>query len=386
LLDDGYNAFTYLIMNNKAFDLQREFLPVLVEAAKNNQIKRQVIASVVDNIRVGVGLPQIFGTQATIRNEVIYLYPLLNEQKVDEWRKLYDLPKLAFQILGISTEENEVVKVDTTLVSLNLRILTKDFQIPKETIFTKDDFVVLEDDTEQEVAFFSTTEQPFNLILILDFSASTKQNQGTIKKAAQRFVDYARPNDRIAVIAFANQIKLLSELITDKKRLKKEIDNIDLGGGSPIWDSLKFAYQNIIRKETPEKRNAIVIMTDGQDGSLNTTFADLFETVRNNNTTIFPVYFQPFEDITEYAKKVNRKAYQSLWMLAEESGGQIYKINQFSDLNGVYEQIINELSKVYSLSYEPKNEKRDGSWRKLSVKIKTRTDFVVKTRRGYYAN
>lgn len=419
--EDGFNAFTSLITTNKAFQMQKEFLPVLIEAAQKDYLKKSVLASIVDNIRVGLGYPQIFGTQATIRDEVLYLYPLLNEQRVDEWRAAYDLPKLIFGIkelegrylmpllklkyfppppalnqkvvdknqdttlLGINNDETETVKIETKLVNLNIRILTQDYKIPKESNFSKDDFVVLENGQEQEIMFFSASEQPFNLVLILDFSGSTINKQGVIKKAAQKFVDYARNSDRISVVAFANEIKLVSELTTDKQKLKKEIKNINIGGDSPIWDSLIFTYKNILQTEKG-KRNAIVIMTDGADGSFNTSFADLFETARNSDTTIFPVYFTPFQERNEITKKFNHKAYQSLWMLAEETGGQLYKADKFEDLEGIYEQVVNELGKIYSLAYEPQNQTHDGAWRNLKVTIKTRSDVIARTRRGYYAN
>ncbi|NJM52586.1 MAG: hypothetical protein HC846_03810 [Blastocatellia bacterium] len=82
---------------------------------------------------------------------------------------------------------------------------------------------------------------------------------------------------------------------------------------------------------------------------------------------------------------MKQKARQSLWLLAEETGGSAYQVRKIKDLSGVYEQIVNDLGKVYSVGYEPKNENRDGGWRNLSVKLKTRPDLIAKTRRGYYA-
>lgn len=422
LKDDGFGALTFIISNNMAFRLQRELLPVLVEAAKKGYIGNQLLASLVDNIRIGFKQPQIFGTSATIRNNVIYLYPLLNEQKVDEWRKIYNLPPLAVQIremegryllpllkmqrlpsppnlagkkndrnsdttaLGISDDENDVLKIDTRLVSLNVRILTQDLKSAGDLKLSKEDFVVSEDGAEQDVVFFSAAEQPFDLVLLLDFSGSTVDKRALIKKAAQRFVDYARPTDRIAVVVFADVISIVSDLTTDKAVLSQKINAVDVNGGSPIWDSLKFTYEKIIKKESAGRRSAIVFMTDGEDFSTQNTFADAMETVRNGDTTIFPVYLDNDRPYNEWVEKSRRKARQSLSMLAEESGGQYYKADDAKDLNGIYEQIINDLGKVYSIGYEPKNEVRDGGWRNLTVKIKTQPNLVTKTRRGYYAN
>jgi Ca-activated chloride channel family protein len=419
---DGFEAFLFIITNNKDIQAQSELLPVLVEAAKKRYVGNPLLASFVDSIRVGLKLPQIFGTQAVIRNNVVYLYPILNEEKVDTWRKMYDMEPLAAQIrqfewryvmpvlkmqrlsnppnsrqkksektsdtdiLGLSDDENEALKIDTKLVNLNVRVMTQDLKAPAGLKLTKDDFTILENDAEQEISFFSNTEQPFDLVLLLDFSGSTFEKRGLIKKAVQRFIEYARTTDRIAVVAFADEIKVVSELTTDKTALKQKIKDIEVTGGSPIWDSLKFVYDDILKKESAGRRSAVVLMTDGEDGSLGTTFADVIETVRRGETTVFPVYLGRQRSYNELSERSIRKSQQSLWMLAEESGGQFYKANDVGDLSGIYEQVINELGQIYSIGYEPKNEVRDGGWRNLTVKIKARSDLITRTRRGYYAN
>jgi VWFA-related protein len=422
LKDDGFEAFLFLITNNKDIQSQQELLPVLVEASKKGYVGNPLLASFVDSIRVGSKMPQIFGTQAVVRNNVVYLYPILNEEKVDEWRKMYDLPPLAVgirllegrylmpvlksqrlprppnlngknnnknsdtQILGISDDENEAIQVETKLVNLNVSVSTQDLKVPVGLKLTKDDFTVSENGTEQEISFFSNTEQPFDLVLLLDFSGSTAEKRGLIKKAAQRFVEVARPTDRIAIVVFATETKLVSELTTDKAMLKQKINELDENGGSPIWDSLKFVYDNILKEKIAGRRSAIVMMTDGDDNSLRNTFADAIEFVRRGDATIFPVYVGTKRGFNKDSERLVRKSQQSLSMLAEESGGQLYKAGDFKDLSGIYEQVVNELGQIYSLGYEPKNEVRDGGWRNLTVKIKTQPNLIVRTRRGYYAN
>ncbi|MEP6787923.1 MAG: VWA domain-containing protein [Acidobacteriota bacterium] len=425
LKEEGFNALTFIIANNRAFGLQREMLPALTEAAKKDYIGYPLLASLVDNIRTGYRLPQIFGTQAIITDNVIYILPLLNDEKVDEWRKEYKMAPLAVWIrqleesnllpvlktqrpsvsktsvgirsennadqavLGISNDDSDTVKVETKLVNLNVRVLTKDSKVPTGLSLSKDDFTILEDGVEQPVSFFTTTDEPFDLVLVLDFSGSTTEKRGLIKKAAERFVEYARPRDRIAVVAFANEIKMVSDLTANKESLTKSIKDIKLDGGSPIWESLKFTYDNIIKKESVGRRSAVVFMTDGVDWAKSTTFADVMEVVRHGDTTIFSVYLNTTGNIgsaDSWTGRYIRKSQLCLSMLADESGGQFYKAGDIKDLNGIYEQVINDLGKVFSVGYEPKNEVRDGGWRNLTVKIKTQPTLAAKTRRGYYAN
>jgi VWFA-related protein len=422
LKDDGFGAFTSIIVNSKAIGMQRELLPILAEAAKKDQFSSAMIATLVDNVRVGFGLPQIFGTQATIKANVITIYPLLDEERVDAWRKEYKLPPLSQQIkrlegqyllpvlksqkrslpqnaankpnaqnsdaadLGLTVDENEAVKVETKLVNLNVRILTQDSKVPAGLNLSKGDFQIAEDGVEQEVTFFATTDEPFDLVLLLDFSGSTVDKRGLIKKAAQRFVEYARPKDRIGIVAFATEIKVISPLTIDKAVLSEAVQNIKLEGSSPIWDSLKFTYEKILKKESVGRRSAIVFMTDAVDNSRDTTFTDAMEMVRRGDTTIFSIYLNTGTPSFDYFERVARRSQDFLSMLAAESGGQFYKAKGINDLNGIYERVVNDLGKVYSVGYEPKNERRDGTWRELSVRIKSQPNLIAVTRRGYYAN
>ena len=78
-------------------------------------------------------------------------------------------------------------------------------------------------------------------------------------------------------------------------------------------------------------------------------------------------------------------ARNTLSALAQESGGSFYKARKIDDLNGVYEQVINDLGKIYSLGYKPTNDQRDSTWRSVEVKIVNRPDLTAHARPGYYA-
>ena len=419
LKPEAFAAFVFILTSNRAADLEREILPVLVEASKKGELEKPILAGIVDTIRIGAGLPQIFGTQATRRGDVLYILPMLNDDKVDEWRLGYDLPPLAFSIkmlerqyllpvlrsqrlsghsgtsgtsavtkeLGIS-DPDEAIKVETKAVNLNVIVQSPKGQTPLGTVLTKDDFAVFEDGVEQEATFFSAADSPFDMVLVLDFSGSTVEKRGLMKKAAKRFVEFARPNDRIAIIAFANGIDLIAELTTDKDALYRAIDKINVDGNSPVWDSLKFAYDEVIKKDRG-RRTAAVFMTDGEDNASKITFADLMEVVRHGETTVFPIYLNSInanESQKDFLGRLESKLHQSLTMLADETGGQSYKATDIKDLNGIYEQVINDIGKIYTIGYEPKNEDRDGGWRFVEVKLPHSTGLTAKTRRGYYAN
>ena len=416
---DGLAAVTTMIVNNRDYAAQRELLPVLIEAAKRALVPNATVASMIDAIRTAGGSPQIFGTQATMRSDAIYIYPLADPDRVEEWRRNYGLSSLAYQIrelewtyglpvlkmrspgkkqkgdaktdiaaLGITDDEKDAVVVETRLVSLNVRVLNKDLSPTVNLDLSKENFLVAENGTKQDVSFFSSSEKPFDLVLLLDFSGSTREKQGLIKKAAQRFVAAARPQDRIAVVAFATGTITVCDLTADKEVLQQKIKDIDLDGDSPVWDSLNYTFQNIIDKESSGRRSSVVFMTDGVDTGRGMAFADLLDIVQKHDTTIFPVALnvEGYRYDNGLWARVSRAAHSYLSMLAEETGGQLYEVRDLKDLNGAYDQVINDLSRVYSLGYEPKNDARDGDWRDLTVSIVgSQPGLVVRTRRGYYA-
>jgi VWFA-related protein len=300
---------------------------------------------------------------------------------------------------------------------LNVRVLHEDLSSAANLNLKKEDFAVVEDGQEQEVAFFSTTDKPFDLILLLDLSGSLKGKQNLIIESAQRFIQAARPADRIAVVTFTHEVRIVADLTADKKILLEKVKGISAPkGGSKVWDALKFSYDNIVKTQSAGRRSAIVFMTDGVDNSLyqdvyrwsrrnttdpitggviglnplnapsETTFTELLEIVRRNETTIFPIYLEEGDILNaDWYKKAVRQGRRTLEMLGEETGGQNYYAKNIKDLNGIYEKITGDLSQVYSLGYESKNEARDGAWRSLSVKIKNQPKLIARTKRGYYA-
>jgi hypothetical protein len=77
-------------------------------------------------------------------------------------------------------------------------------------------------------------------------------------------------------------------------------------------------------------------------------------------------------------------ARQQLAMLAAESGNVIYQAKKVKDLEGVYQQVIRDLSTVYSIGYRPGKLVRDGSWRACSVQLVGHPGLAVRAKRGYY--
>jgi VWFA-related protein len=360
---------------------------------------------------------------------LLVLYPVAGEARLEERRKQYDLPPLreyiktleriyqlplvkstgklmnslaerpsaatagpaATSLFEGEAAEDEVIRVESRLVSLNVSVYSSRFRDHVSTLEEKD-FAVFEDGQEETVTFFAATDVPFDLVLLIDLSGSTSSKRDLIRQTTRSFIEAARPNDRLAIVTFSDTEKIISTLTSDRKQLFESLEKIEGTGGSNVWDALKFTLDNVIGPRTLERRRAIVMMTDGVDGALTgfdrwgskIEFADLLESVRRDDTLVVPIYLDSERDDLP-SRRVFASARRTLELLAEESGGLYYKARKIEDLSGVYDQVIEDLGKVYSLGYKPTNDRRDGSWRTVNIRILNRPDLITRARPGYYA-
>jgi len=431
--EDGVFAAFYILKNSGTFELQRDLLPVIVAVIKKDPIQKREFAGLYDRLRVSAGMKQLFGTQAFSMGGFLVLYPVEDQAKLDSRRaefgmgsiemyiksleQTYGKPLIkarqppgsqlskqltesvtkaidATQLAPNDVDPGDVIKVETNLVSLNVSIFNSKLKMFVGSL-TKDDFRVVENDQPQTVTYFASTDVPFDLVLLVDLSGSTFDKRDLIKKSTLRFIEAARPTDRLAIVTFSDTPTVISPLTLDRTKLAASVSNMEGMGGSHVWDAVKFALDEVIGPKSLERRRAVVLMSDGVDGELmrfdpqngsTISFADLVEQVRQTDTLIVPIYLDTEQNYgNSLVKEEYENARRTLNLLAHESGGSYYRARKLSDLNGVYEQVINDLGKVYSLGYKPTNATRDGTWRSVQVSIGNRTDLVAHTRPGYYA-
>ncbi|HKS09487.1 MAG TPA: VWA domain-containing protein [Pyrinomonadaceae bacterium] len=424
----------FQILNNSApYELQRDLLPVIVAVMKKDPSQKPEFAGLFDRLRVSAGMKQFFGTLAVSRSGFLILYPLEDESKVDAWRQEFGLSTMqenirhlertygkpliksrqppssqlskqlsdsiskaldSAELNGTEVDPTDVIKTDTNLVSLNVSVFNNKSKMFVGSL-NKEDFRVFEDNQEQTVTYFASTHVPFDLVLLVDLSGSTSEKRDLVKKSTIRFIEAARPDDRLAIVTFSDNTNIISPLTLDREQLKASVANMIGTGGSHVWDAVKFALDSVIGPKTLERRRAVVLMSDGVDGALSryssangskVTFADLLEQVRQTDTLIVPIYLDTEGEMGGgFMTDQYENARRTLNLLAMESGGSYYKAKKLSDLEGVYDQVINDLGKVYSLGYTPTNPARNGTWRNVRIAIANREDLVTRARPGYYA-
>jgi VWFA-related protein len=292
-------------------------------------------------------------------------------------------------------DEGDVVRVDSELVTLNVSVV--DRATSRGVVgLTQSDFKIYEDNAEQQIGHFESSSAPFNLVLVIDLSGSTKDKLKLIRSAAEHFVDAARPEDSIAVITFAAAPTLVSPLTTNREALRQRINSIETAqGDTKLYDALNFAMTDALKDAGTSRRTAIVVLSDGLDGTLPSvhgegsrmSYNEILSQIREFDGVLYALWVD-----TEYESLSDKDTqpedfdagHDRMAQMADEGGGLFYEVEKLEDLAGAYERVVADIGTVYSLSYRPTNEVRDGKWRAIRVKV-ARTNAVARGKRGYYA-
>jgi VWFA-related protein len=290
----------------------------------------------------------------------------------------------------------ETIRIDSGLVDLRVNVLGFS-PLEQPVLLDRSEFKILEDGVAQEISFFEAADEPFDLVLLLDVSLSNAKNRKLIRNSAKKFIEAARPSDRIAVVAFTTQPSIYSSFSLDRKKLKKAIDEIDEPfTGTNFWDSLDYVISELIPQEGRSRRSAVVVMSDGIDNALpnvdgpgsRLSFEKLVEHLRDSDSIVFPIYLDTeAENVKHHGVPAEAYAQARTQMesIAAACGTIMYRAAKIKDLDELYGKVVRDLSTVYSIGYSPTNRSLDGKWRSVNVQLVNRPGLSARTKQGYFA-
>lgn len=270
-------------------------------------------------------------------------------------------------------------RVTVDLISLNVTVV--DTRNRFITELDRENFSVYEDGVKQEISVFSQEDLPLRMVLLLDTSASMEEKLDFAQTAAVQFVGTMKDDDISQVVEFGSRARVLQPFTADIEKLSKAIRMTQAGGTTSLYNALYIALKNLSRRRTDIRRQAIVVLSDGEDTSSLVTFDQVMELAKETDVTIYTISLQKG---TKRKTKYFSEAEHVLKKLAEETGGQWFFPQQIQELESVYERIAKELKSQYNIGYISDNVKRDGSWRRVVVQT-DRQNLIVRTKLGYYA-
>jgi VWFA-related protein len=292
--------------------------------------------------------------------------------------------------------EGDIIRVDSQLTTVNVSVVDRTTS-RGVTGLTQRDFELLEDGGRQDIVQFESSEAPFDLVLLIDVSGSTRDKVKLIRAAALRFVSAARPSDRIAIISFAAQPTLVSPFTLNRDLLRQRAEAIDTAtGDTKVYDAIEFALKQIPTGTISSRRTALVLMSDGLDGSMEgvqgdgsqVSYNEVLGHVREFDGVLYSLWLNTeYESLSplDTQPEAFDQSHQRMKQMADVGGGAFYEVDRLEDLAGSYERVVADLGTVYSLAYRPTNKARDGKWRTIRVNV-ARPSAVARGKHGYFAN
>jgi len=314
----------------------------------------------------------------------------------------------------------DVIRINTALVTVPVSVYDRQGRFVPD--LKRDDFHVFEDGVEQRIAYFEPTEKPFTVALLLDMSASTHFHLSQIKEAAIAFAKQLRPQDRVLVVTFSDEVLLLTEATNDGQVIDAVIEtNAQPGSSTRLYDAVDLVINERLNKI--QGRKAIVLFTDGVDtSSYLASYESTLREAEELDALIYPIQY----DTTDYARVMQNagnvsvvsttsnwpfpgsstssrviydpilngqpapgtskadyeRADKYLHAMADSTGGRLYQANDPGQLAQAFSRIAEELRRQYSIGYYPQTSEEQNERRAINVKVH-RPDVAVKARNSY---
>lgn len=248
-----------------------------------------------------------------------------------------------------------------------------------------DDFVLFEDAIPQDIRYFSAVaSEPLHIAFLLDVSGSMRQSDKLVaaKEAIRYFLDTLRPDDRFALIGFADdQVSWITDFTSDRKRFMERLV-VQEGFGQTALNDAAAATPRLV-DEKILGRKAIVLLTDGIDNASRMSDWEAMTTARKVNVPIYAIGFTNLPDHVRLSGTTD-PSLRLPAMFARETGGQMFQVDDPIDLKEAAVTIAEELRFQYLLGYYPSHGDWDGRFRR--IRLETASGRPVRTRNGYYAH
>lgn len=275
-------------------------------------------------------------------------------------------------------QDDEVIRTNTELVVLNVTVTDKAGQyVPGLRL---SDFAIFEDGKQvpfEVISSFSVHESPFASVVLLDTSGSMESRLSLARSAAIRFLDRLREEDVAAVYKFDSKVEQVQEF-SGGRDLAPMAYGVKATGMTTLNDAIVDAAKALASR--PEKRKAIVVLSDGLDTFSKASADKAIESALAIGASIYAVDMSA----TDGNASRNLQSAAVLKGFAEKSGGRFVATPGGPALRDAFASIADELGHQYTIAFRPLNQKRDGKWHKLDVKT-SRSDLVVRSRKGYRA-
>ena len=273
--------------------------------------------------------------------------------------------------------DQDVISVETNLVIVNVTVTDASEAFARG--LKREQFRLFEDKQPQRILSISFEESPFAAAILLDCSGSMEHKMTLARAACTTFVDGIREGDQFAIYSFAGNKVKQQQSFGEVRDVGDFVWDLRPDGMTPMYDAIVKAAEDLA--ERPEKRRAILLVSDGGDS---TSRASLDDAIRKASAANVAIYCVDLSDRGVYRATPRDQGDAIMKSLAAKTGGRFYQVPGGQQLRSAFAQTVEELRNQYTLTYESANEKKDGKWRTIEVQL-TKPALNARARQGYYA-
>jgi len=269
------------------------------------------------------------------------------------------------------------IQVQTNLVNILASVIDANGR-PVANL-TQDRFALTEEGQAQRIERFEAqTNRPLDIILMVDASASTFKDLKFEDEAAAQFIHkVVRPDDRLAVFEFDEDVTELEDFSNDVPKLQAGVRRISPGAGTSIYDALVLGSR-AIRRRPQGRRRAMILVTDAGETTSVAHFEDARRAAIVSEALLYTIVIRPVKN--ENGR--NTAGEHALITITDCTGGAMFILDDLNQIDSMFDEIDRELRTQYLLGYYPNPIPPAGSYRHVDVKVST--GDLVRFRKGYF--
>ncbi|HEX4029380.1 MAG TPA: VWA domain-containing protein [Terracidiphilus sp.] len=283
-------------------------------------------------------------------------------------------------IKALKVHPGSFIRMDVDLVLVPVTITD-----PMNRLVTgleQNDFQVFENNGAQAISSFACEDAPVSIGIIFDLSGSMSSKLIRAKEAILQFIKTANPQDEFFVIGFNDRPELIEDFTSSVEDIQARLATVQSGHRTALLDAIYYGVAKM--KDAHHERKALLVVSDGGDNRSRYTEGEVRAQVRESDVEIYSIgIFDPYAPTPE-----ERTGPQLLEDLSDSTGGRMFRVDDVDEMSDIAEKISMELRNQYVIGYRPRDDVRDGKWRKVKVKVNPPPGLpplTVYARTGYYA-
>ena len=281
---------------------------------------------------------------------------------------------------ALKARAGEKIRVDVNLVLVPLTVTD-----PMDRLVTgleKENFFVYENNHLEGLKSFSSDDVPVSIGVIFDLSGSMANKVIRARDSILQFMKTSNPQDEFFVVGFNDRPELIDDFTSSTDEIEARLSTVKAGRRTALLDAIYFGLNKM--KQARYERKALLVVSDGGDNRSRYTEGEVRSVVRESGVQIYSIgIFDPYAATTE-----ERMGPLLLNDICDETGGRLFRVDDIAEMGDIATKISSELRHEYVLGYKPTDEKRDGKWRKVKVRLVPPAGLpplTVHARNGYYA-